>query len=403
MINIVDPESEFDFLGSRGTLGVISLAVIGICIAGVLTIGPAWGIDFKGGTELIVRFAETLDTAQVRQKFDEAGIPAEQVQQYGSPDDGEYLIQMQKVSVVGPKLKSQAGPNDIAAEAVVEQLKSVQKLRNEDNWNWNSENPDRLDFTVPQGTEIDRDAIIEKVEGLGLQDVGLNDRGSGRYALEFSGLKPKIDRELKKVLPDAYKPDRDGMGIKRIETVGPRAGEQLRNSGILSVVVALFCILVYVAFRFDLRYAPGAVAALVHDVVIAVGFFTFTQLEISLPIIAALLTIVGYSLNDTIVNFDRIRENLETAGTEALDKLSNRSINEMLSRTINTSLTTLLAVVSIAVLGGGLIQNFAIALIVGVIVGTYSSVYVATPVMLKMDEYLQQWRESREAANEPKV
>lgn len=403
MINIVDPESEFDFLGSRGTLGVISLAVMGICIAGVLTIGPAWGIDFKGGTELIVRFAETLDTAQVRQKFDEAGIPAEQVQQYGSPDDGEYLIQMQKVSVVGPKLKSEAGPNDIAAEAVVEQLQSVQKLRNEDSWNWSSENPDRLDFTVPQGTEIDRDAIIEKVEGLGLQDVGLNDRGSGRYALEFSGLKPKIDRELKNVLPDAYKPERDGMGIKRIETVGPRAGEQLRNSGILSVVVALFCILVYVAFRFDLRYAPGAVAALVHDVVIAVGFFTFMQLEISLPIIAALLTIVGYSLNDTIVNFDRIRENLETAGTEALDKLSNRSINEMLSRTINTSLTTLLAVVSIAVLGGGLIQNFAIALIVGVIVGTYSSVYVATPVMLKMDEYLQQWRESREAANEPKV
>jgi len=403
MIHIVDPDSTFDFLGNRGTFGVISLAVMGICIAGVLTIGPAWGIDFKGGTELIVRFTESLDTAQVRQKFAEAGIPAEQVQKYGSADDGEYLIQTSKVSVVGPKLTSEAGADDIAAEMVVEELESVQKLREENSWTWNSENPDRLDFTVPEGAEIDREAIISTVEELGLQGVDITNRGSGRYALEFSGLKPKIDRELRRVLPEAYQPDREGMGIKRIETVGPRAGEQLRNSGILSVIVALFCILVYVAFRFDLRYAPGAVAALVHDVTIAVGFFTFTQLEISLPIIAALLTIVGYSLNDTIVVFDRIRENLETAATEPLDELSNRSINEMLSRTIITSLTTLLAVVSIAVLGSGLIQNFAIALIVGVVVGTYSSVYVATPVMLRMDEYLQRWRQSREAADEPKV
>jgi len=403
MINIVDPDSEYDFLGYRGTMGTISLAVMGICIAATLVIGPAWGIDFKGGTELIIRFTQPLDTAKVRAKFDEAGVPAEQVQQYGSGDDGEYLVQTKKVSVVGPKYAADAAAEDISAEAVVEKVRGVHELSGEEGWRWSSENPDRLDLTFTEGTEVDREAIMSSVRELGLRDVDLVDRGSNRYALEFSGLKQKIDRGLSEVMPDAYQPDRDGYGIKRIETVGPRAGEQLRNSGILSVIVALFCILVYVAFRFDLRYAPGAVAALIHDVVIAVGFFTFTQLEISLPIIAALLTIVGYSLNDTIVNFDRIRENLETAGTEPLDDLSNRSINEMFSRTINTSLTTLLAVVSIAVLGGGLIQNFALALIVGVIVGTYSSIYVATPVMLEMDTVLTNWRESREAASESNV
>ncbi len=187
-----------------------------------------------------------------------------------------------------------------------------------------------------------------------------------------------------------------GSGLERMETVGARVGEQFRNAGILSILVALLFILIYIAFRFDVRYAPGAVAALAHDVIIAVGFFTVTGIEVSLPIIAALLTIVGYSLNDTIVVFDRIRENLESATDEPIDRVVNRSINETLSRTIITSLTTLLAVTAIAVLGGGLIQDFAIALIVGVVIGTYSSVFVASPIMLRMDNFLKARREADE-------
>ena len=133
-------------------------------------------------------------------------------------------------------------------------------------------------------------------------------------------------------------------GLERLETVGPRVGEQLRNSGVLSLIVALLLILIYIAFRFDVRYAPGAVVALVHDVIISVGIFTVIEMEVSLPIIAALLTIVGYSLNDTIVVFDRIRENLTAIGDDDVPGVVNQSINETLSRTLMTSLTTLLAV-----------------------------------------------------------
>jgi preprotein translocase subunit SecF len=327
-----------------------------------------------------------------------AGVNAEQVQHYGPEEKNEYLIQTTKVSVVGPKLKEDAEGNDISAEEVANSIKAATPLKS---WEWAKENPNRLELTFQKDADVDEQAVLSAVESVGLKAPELNDAPSTefpKFVVRFQGLQESIEQGLAAAVPDAYNTEKEGSvaGIKRMETVGPRAGEQLRNRGILSLVIALFFILVYVAFRFDLRYAPGAVAALTHDIIIAVGFFTFTGLEITLPIIAALLTIVGYSLNDTIVVFDRIRENLEGAGGKAMKEISNRSLNETLSRTLITSLTTLLAVVAIAVLATGLIQNFAIALIVGVIVGTYSSVYIATPVMLRMDEVLEEWRDSRE-------
>jgi preprotein translocase subunit SecF len=157
--------------------------------------------------------------------------------------------------------------------------------------------------------------------------------------------------------------------------------------------VALFLILAYIAFRFDLRYAPGAVLALAHDVAISVGVFSLIQMEITLPTIAALLTVVGYSLNDTIVVFDRIREALADRGENEIEYTINQAISDTLSRTIMTSLTTLVAVGAIFVFGAGLIKDFAFALIVGIIVGTYSSVFVASPAMLFMHRYLATRRE----------
>ena len=148
-------------------------------------------------------------------------------------------------------------------------------------------------------------------------------------------------------------------------------------------------ILIYIAFRFDVRYAPGAVLALAHDVAITVGVFTVIQMEISLPIIAALLTIVGYSLNDTIVIFDRIRESLAEQGDSDVVGTVNQSINRTLSRTTMTSLTTLLAVCAIYFFGGGLIKDFAFSLIIGIVVGTYSSIFIASPVMVFMDRYIR--------------
>lgn len=402
MIEIIRPDTEIDFLGLQGPFGYASMAAVALCILGAAIIGPTYGIDFKGGTEIIIQFDKDMNTEQVREAMSQTPAQPDKVQRYGPKGSNEFMIQSRAVSIVGPKLEENAGPDDTSAEAIVGKIKDVTEIAE---WNWSEDNPDRLDLTFPEGASVDRQAVLSSVEELGLSKLEFTRESTGaipRYVMRFQGLQPSIEEALKENVPEAYNPDKEGSKakIERLETVGPRVGEQLRNSGILSIIVALFCILIYIGFRFDLRYAPGAVAALGHDVVIAVGFFTFTGLEISLPIIAALLTIVGYSLNDTIVVFDRIRENMETAGTTPIADITNRSINETLSRTLITSITTLLAVVAIAALATGLIQNFAIALIVGVIIGTYSSVFVASPVMLKTDEFMDDWREARQKAEE---
>ncbi len=170
-----------------------------------------------------------------------------------------------------------------------------------------------------------------------------------------------------------------------MEWVGPKVGEKLRDDGIKSVLIALGLILVYVALRFDLRFAPGAVVCLFHDAMITLGFFVFTGMEVNLTTVAAILTIVGYSVNDTIVIYDRIRENLQKTQERDLVKVSNTSINETLSRTLLTSFTTILAVLAVAFFARGTIQDFAIAMIVGIVVGTYSSIYVAAPMAIVMD------------------
>ena len=163
----------------------------------------------------------------------------------------------------------------------------------------------------------------------------------------------------------------------------------MRNQGILAVLYALIGILLYVSFRFDLRYSPGAVVALVHDVSITVGIFSLAGLEFNLPIITALLAIMGYSLNDTMVVYDRIRESLKMGLGSSLPETINLSVSDTISRTVLTSLTTFLAVLSIFVFGGGIIQNFAFAMLVGIIVGTYSSIYIASPIVIAMDRYLK--------------
>jgi len=178
--------------------------------------------------------------------------------------------------------------------------------------------------------------------------------------------------------------------LRRVDMVGPRVGEDLKRKGLLAVVLAVVGILIYVSVRFELRYALGAVAALVHDSVITLGAFSIMNYEVSLPIVAAILTVIGYSINDTIVVFDRIRENLRKARKEPEEEVMNRSINETLSRTIITSGVTLLAVLALLFLGGGVIHDFAFALTVGILVGTYSSIYVASPVVLAWNKLFPQ-------------
>ena len=180
-------------------------------------------------------------------------------------------------------------------------------------------------------------------------------------------------------------PDNKTEFILSIEKVGPKIGAELSRDAVMAIFSALALILIYISIRFEFKYAVGAIAALAHDVFITLGFFSLLDFEVSLAVIAAFLTIVGYSLNDTIVIFDRIRENVKGLKNATLSSVINESINQSLSRTIITSFTTLFVVTVLFLVGGEVIHTFAFAMIVGVIIGTYSSIFVASPVVIKMD------------------
>ncbi len=196
---------------------------------------------------------------------------------------------------------------------------------------------------------------------------------------ELQGLSLKIQNALTKTYTE-------GVDIRRVEMVGPQVGKDLRTKGLEALLYAMLGLLIYISWRFEFRFAVGAIVALVHDVLITLGAFSIFNKEIDLPIIAAFLAIIGYSLNDTIIVYDRIRENSGKLHKEPFPVIINRSINETLSRTLLTSGTTLLVVLALFVLGGGVIHNFAFAMLVGVLVGTYSSIFVASPILIFWDE-----------------
>ena len=242
-----------------------------------------------------------------------------------------------------------------------------------------------------------RNQMKKHFEGLELRLAGNIDllRADGRneYRIGFAGVSAEVLDALNKKFPDS------AISSEGIYYVGPQVGEQLRNEGILSVMYALLGILIYIALRFDFTFAPGAIVALVHDVLITMGIFSFFGLKFDLPIIAALLTIVGYSLNDTIVVYDRIREELQqTSEGTPLDKTVNHALNACLSRTLLTSVTTLVVVGVLWAFGGPMIREFSIAMTIGVVVGTYSSVFVASPVYLLLVDWWEARQEALEAA-----
>ncbi len=193
--------------------------------------------------------------------------------------------------------------------------------------------------------------------------------------------------------------------IRRVEFVGPQVGDELAEDGGLALLYSMFGILFYVAWRFEYKFALGSVVALMHDVIITLGFFSLFELAFDLTVMAAILAVIGYSLNDTIVVYDRIRENFRKLRKGSSEEVMNLSLNQTLSRTLMTSITTILVLIALAVLGGEIIHNFAIALLVGVIIGTYSSIYVASPVVLKLgvskEDLMVPEREGAEIDNMP--
>jgi len=193
--------------------------------------------------------------------------------------------------------------------------------------------------------------------------------------------------------------------MRRVEFVGPQVGEELREDGGLAMLYALLCIMVYIAFRFQMRFSVGAVSALIHDVIITLGFFSITRFNFDLTILAALLAVIGYSLNDTIVVFDRVRENFRKIRDKTPVEVFNISLNQTLRRTLMTSFTTLLVLIALFLLGGEIIHGFSVALIFGVLIGTYSSIYIASPVTLmlgiKKEDLMPVKKEGVDLENQP--
>lgn len=189
-----------------------------------------------------------------------------------------------------------------------------------------------------------------------------------------------LSLEIEEALQRGY--GKEGVEVRRTEMVGAKVGKDLRKKGMLAIIYAMVGLLIYITWRFEFIFALGAIIALAHDVMVTVGAFSITGKEFTLPIIAAILTIIGYSLNDTIVIYDRIRENRRKMRREAFANIINSSINETLSRTLLTSLTTLIVVIVLFIYGGGVIHDFAFALMVGIVAGTYSTIFIASPIIL---------------------
>ena len=246
-----------------------------------------------------------------------------------------------------------------------------------------------LDFTggtqVEVGYQVPAD--VEKLRGQlesnGFEKPIVVHFGSDRDVL--IRLQGKPEQGLSDLVYKALQSHGETVELRRVDYVGPQIGEELREDGGLGMLAALIMVMLYIAMRFQLKFSIGAVLALAHDVIITLGFFSVTQLEFDLTVLAAILAVIGYSLNDTIVVSDRIRENFRKIRETAAAEIINESLSQTLWRTLNTSFTTMLVLISLFFLGGELIHNFAIALMVGVTIGTYSSIYVAATVMLAMN------------------
>lgn len=370
-------QTNFNFIDARRKAFIVSAVLIA---AGMISLlikgGPDLSIDFEGGTLVQVLFDKPVQIAELRSVVEGAGYSGGEIQSFGQPN--EYLIKVEKT-----------GETEVVSAALMGALAEVAPSRN---WKIHSVREMPPDFS--SGFEGGNLIIIEadSIPAVGELEEGLKEAGVGvigvtretgnRVALRlpFLGAEVKAAEKLKEEL-NARFPDRE-IEIRRTETVGPKIGAELKNRAWAAIVISIFGILIYISWRFEFKFAVGAIVALIHDVLITVGIFSLLDKEISLAIIASLLTIVGYSLNDTIVVFDRIRENFSLRRRESYDRMINISINESLSRTIITSLTTLIVVLFLLFMGGEVIHDFAFALMVGIIVGTYSSVYVASPILV---------------------
>ena len=234
-------------------------------------------------------------------------------------------------------------------------------------------------------TEIGIGDVRQSFLKMNLGDVNIKKFGKENdFLIKFEGNDENKENFIEDIKIRLSKDIGNDFSFRRVEDVGPKVSGELLKSGLIAIVLSLSAMLIYIWVRFEWQFSLGAIIALVHDVIVTIGFFSILEFEINLSIVAAVLTIVGYSMNDTVVIFDRVRENLKKYTSKTINEISNLSINETLSRTIITSLTTLLALLSIFFFGGEILKGFSFAMILGVIFGTYSSIFIANPILIRL-------------------
>ena len=360
-------DRKIDFIGKSKTLLIVSAVLVGLSIILCFVLGFNFGIDFTGGTEMQIR-AEGVSIDTMREILKPYNTT--DIQQFEGKSN-EYLVRFKNISTT----------DDATINSFISAVGAIFSDAKILKTHFDSQVGDRIEIWFDK--DIDTEALTElaKTGNVPILDKDflkynkVGDRSI--YRLMLKGLTYEIVNVINQANPSSE------ADLVRVELVGPKVGEKLRFTAIQAVLYSLIAILIYIAFRFNFQFAPGAVIALFHDVMIALGIWAVFRIPFDLTIVAALLTIVGYSINDTIVIYDRIRENLnnQNAGRDLAEKM-NTSLNETLSRTLLTSATTLLSTLALLVFGGEIIRGFALMMSIGVIVGSYSSLFVAAPLTL---------------------
>jgi preprotein translocase subunit SecF len=399
------PGRVFDFMGQRVFWIPLSLILVVASIVLCFYPGPNYGTDFRGGTEVEIAFTKPIDAAKVRGAVESVGFQTpDVVQVVDANNPWRFLVRVQDVSAITDQEKEglkralcyvddpQAPLGDAAKCPENARATEVKFSAGGDKVSTRYDVDPDLNFVKQQ---------VSSVPGVSLRASATNPQllnpRDHRVEIQLQSKGDQLIDRLRQKLGSDVVPDR----ALRVEWVGPKAGKQLRESARNAVAIAIVFIMLYLAFRFDLRFAPGVIVACVHDAMVVIGVFIVLRKEVTLSTIAAVLTVVGYSMNDTVVVYDRIRENLGKHRGKSFAQIINLSVSETLSRTILTSGATMLSFLAFFIYGTGVIKDFMLALLVGIIAGTYSSIYVAAPLTEWIDTRMGKRSDMKKRLNAP--
>src|SRR5208282_2561680 len=380
--------TNIDFLGKKWYFLTFSLI---FSVAGVISMGHRYattgspvplGVDFRGGTLVYVKYSHTPDPAAIHDEIDRAGLKNARVQRYGQPSNNEVLIALDIQETSEQDLSK--GKDQIKQALESHAVTGKQDLNNSSSLGIANSLLEKDPLHLGSGSDASPRYTVTAQS-----IVDYRDKTKGGVLGSIDELKGVTDPTVIAALQDGFFVS--DFGIRNVEIVGPQVGQQLRKQAVLATLYSLAGMLIYLALRFEWIYGVAAVLTVFHDTLITVGIFSLLDREISLTVIAAILTLIGYSNNDTIVVFDRIRENIKLLRRDKLADIVNKSINQTLSRTILTAGLTFLAVLALFLFGGEVLRGFSLALVIGILIGTYSSIAIAALILVAY----QDWRISK--------